>query len=248
MGMKTQTVELGTSNSIDITMEMDAKKLEEVIVTANAITREKRSLGYATQQVTSTELRNGQNTNVISSLQGKVSGVNVSSNSGAPGSSNRIVIRGGTSLTGQNQALIVVDGVPINNSNFRTNDGRNSSTSDDLNNQVDYGNRGNDINPDDIESVSVLKGPAAAALYGSRASNGAILITTKSGKRVTAGAGKSKSDITFNSSITFSNVLMLPEFQNQFGQGDVDNVFNNRRENFSWGLPFDGARTLGSGN
>ena len=120
MGMKTQTVELGTSNSIDITMEMDAKKLEEVIVTANAITREKRSLGYATQQVTSTELRNGQNTNVISSLQGKVSGVNVSSNSGAPGSSNRIVIRGGTSLTGQNQALIVVDGVPINNSNLIT--------------------------------------------------------------------------------------------------------------------------------
>ena len=241
LGMATQTIDLGTSNSIDIKMESDAKKLNEVIVTANAISREKRSLGYATQQVTSAELRNGQNTNVIGALQGKIAGVNVNSNSGAPGSSNRIVIRGGTSLTGQNQALMVVDGIPINNSNFRTNDGSNRGTSDDLNNQVDYGNRGNDINPDDIESISILKGPAAAALYGSRASNGAIIITTKSGRRLAAGSGKGKSDVTFNSSLTFSNVLKLPEFQNQFGQGDVDNVYDDRRENFSWGLPFDGA-------
>lgn len=241
MGMKTQTITLGTSNVVDVTMEIDAKKLDEVIVTANAISREKRSLGYATQQVTSAELRNGQNTNVIGALQGKIAGVNVSSNSGAPGSSNRVVIRGGTSLTQNNQALLVVDGIPISNSNFRTNDGKNNGTSDDLNNQVDYGNRGNDINPDDIESISILKGAAAAALYGSRASNGAILITTKSGRRLAAGSGKGKADVSFNSSLTFSNVLKLPEFQNQFGQGDIDNVFNDRRENFSWGLPFDGA-------
>lgn len=232
MGMKTMVVKLGASNSVDLTMEPDAKKLNEVVVTANAITREKRSLGYATQQVSSVELREGQNTNVIGALQGKIAGVNVSSNSGAVGSSNRIVIRGGTSLTGNNQALLVVDGIPIDNANNRT--------GDDLNNQVDYGNRGNDINPEDIESISVLKGPAAAALYGSRASNGAIMITTKKGKKATAGTGKSKTDVTFNSNLTFSSVLKLPEFQNQFGQGDVDNVYNDRRENFSWGEAFNG--------
>ena len=232
LGMKTVILKIGSSNVLDVSMETDAKKLTEVIVTANAITREKRSLGYATQQVSSTELREGQNTNIIGALQGKIAGVNVSSNSGGPGSSNRIVIRGGTSLSGNNQALLVVDGIPIDNANNRS--------GDDLNNQVDYGNRGNDINPDDIESISVLKGPAAAALYGSRASNGAIMITTKRGSRVAAGTGKSKMDVSFNSNITFSNVLRLPEFQNQYGEGDVDNVYNDRRENFSWGLPFDG--------
>ncbi len=233
LGMKTKVVDLGVSNTLDVTMEIATRSLDEVVVTANAISREKRSLGYATQQVTSAELRNGQNTNVIGSLQGKIAGVNVSSNSGAPGSSNRIVIRGGTSLTQNNQALLVVDGIPVNNANTRT--------GDDLNNQVDYGNRGNDINPDDIESVSVLKGPAAAALYGSRASNGAIMITTKSGRRAIGGTGTSKSEVTFNSSLTFANILKLPDFQNQFGEGDVDNVFNDRRENFSWGVAFDGA-------
>jgi TonB-linked SusC/RagA family outer membrane protein len=232
VGMKTKDVELGASNTIDVTLEQAALNIDEVVVTANAIVREKRSLGYSTQQVTSEDLNAGENPNLIGAMQGKVAGVNITSLSGAPGSAQRIVIRGGTSISGKNQPILVVDGVVIDNSNQRY--------GDDLNNQVDYGNRGNDINPDDIESISVLKGPGAAALYGSRASNGAIMITTKKGKRTVAG-GKSKMEVTLHSGVTFSNVLKYPTFQNKYGQGDLDNTFNDRRENFSWGLPFDGA-------
>jgi len=188
LGMKSQDVDVPPNNVVNITMEPDVMKLEEVVVTANAIVREKRSLGYATSQIKSDELNAGENRNVIGALQGKVSGVNITSLSGAPGSAQRVVIRGGTSLTRNNQALFVIDGVPMDNSNFRPQDPNDPDrVSDDLNNQVDYGSRGNDINPDDIESISVLKGPAAAALYGSRASNGAIMITTKSGKRKVGG-------------------------------------------------------------
>jgi TonB-linked SusC/RagA family outer membrane protein len=237
IGMKVKEVEIGTSTTVDVVMNPDVLKLDEVVVTAVAIEREKRSLGYATEQIKGSELTAGQNTNVIGAIQGKVSGVNVSSNAGAPGSSQRVVIRGGSSLLGNNQALFVVDGVPINNSNNRTQDPGNSFLDNDLNNQVDYGNRGNDINPDDIESISVLKGPAATALYGSSASNGAIIITTKKGRRIIG--GQPKTDITLSSSVTYSSILKLPTFQNEFGQGDVDNTADDRRENFSWGLPFD---------
>lgn len=232
IGMKTKDVQIGASNSIDVTLDQGALKLEEVVVTANAIVREKRSLGYSTQQVSGTDLNAGENSNVIGALQGKVAGVNITSLSGAPGSSQRIVIRGGSSITGRNQPIFVVDGIIIDNANNRT--------GDDLNDQVDYGSRGNDINPDDIESISVLKGPAAAALYGSVGSNGAIMISTKKGRRV-AGGGSSKMDVTLHSGVTFSTILKLPTFQNSFGQGDIDNTYDDRRENFSWGLPFDGA-------
>lgn len=231
ISMKSKTVDLGSSNSLDVVLDPDVTRLEEVVVTANAIVREKRSLGFATTQVKGDELNQGGNTNVIGALQGKVSGVSINSLSGAPGSSQRIVIRGGTSITGQNQALFVVDGIPIENQNFRTDN--------DLSNQVDYGNRANDINPNDIESISVLKGPAAASIYGSRASNGAIIITTKKGHRVVG--GKSKMDVSYNTNVTFSSILKTPDFQNSYGQGDLDNTVDDRRENFSWGLPFDGA-------
>ncbi len=239
VGMKSQEITLGADNVVNLTMEPEVLKLDEVVVTANAIVREKRSLGYSTTQVKSDELNAGQNQNVVGALQGKVSGVNITSLSGAPGSAQRIVIRGGTSLTRNNQALFVIDGVPMDNSNFRPQDPNDPDrVSDDLNNQVDYGNRANDINPDDIESISVLKGPAAAALYGSRASNGAIMITTKSGKRKTGGNGKM--DVTFHSNVTFATPLKLPEFQNEYGQGDLNGVEDDRRENFSWGYAFDG--------
>ncbi len=183
------------ADSMIVTLMPEALQLDETVVTANAIKREKRSLGYSTQQVSNEDLTKGQSTNVLSALQGKVSGVNITSTTGGPGSSNRVVLRGGTSITGNNQALMVVDGIPIDNSNFRT--------GDDLNNQVDYGNRANDINPDDIENVSVLKRPAAAALYGSRASNGAIIITTKHGRSMVN--ENKKMDITFSSGVTFSS-------------------------------------------
>ncbi len=230
VGMKSKEVEIGTSATVDVMMENDVMNLDEVVVTSNAISREKRSLGYATTQVKGDDLTSAKNTNVIGALEGKVAGINITSLTGGPGSSQRIVIRGGSSLVGNNQALIVVDGVPINNDNLRT--------TDDLNNQVDYGNRGNDINPEDIENISVLKGPAAAALYGSSASNGAIIITTKKGKHGVGGA--SKMDVTFSTGMTWSSILKLPTFQNTYGEGDMDNIADDRRENFSWGLPFDG--------
>jgi TonB-linked SusC/RagA family outer membrane protein len=218
------------SDSMVITLFPEALQMDEAVITANAIKREKRSLGYSTQQVSSEDLTKGQSTNVLSALQGKVSGVNVTSSTGGAGTSNRIVLRGGSSISGNNQALIVVDGIPVDNSNFRT--------GDDLNNQVDYGNRANDINPDDIENVSVLKGPAAAALYGSRASNGAIIITTKHGRSMVN--ENKKMDIVFTTGLTLSSVLKLPTTQSLYGQGDTHFTPDDRRENFSWGLPFDG--------
>lgn len=237
LGMKAQDVAIGSGTNLVIVMQPDIAGLDEVVVTAIAIQRERRSLGYATQQVDDDDLTSGRSTDPLSALQGKVSGVNITSLTGGPGTSNRIVIRGGTSLTRNNQALIVVDGVPVDNKNFRTltPDG---TQYDDLNNQVDYGNRANDINPDDIESITVLKGPAAAALYGSRASNGALIITTKKGRR-TVGTN-AKNSITYNTNLTFSSVLKLPEFQNKYGQGNLHDIVDDRRENFSWGAEFDG--------
>ncbi|MGO3807677.1 MAG: SusC/RagA family TonB-linked outer membrane protein, partial [Sphingobacterium sp.] len=161
---------------------------------------------------------------------GKVAGVNITSSSNAPGSSSRIVLRGGSSISGNNQALMVVDGMPIDNSSI-------VGGASDLA-SVDFGNRGNDLNPDDVESITVLKGPAAAALYGSRASNGALIITTKRGSK-----GGDKTDITFNSTNTFSSILKLPKFQNQYGQGYADGkggYINDPLENWSWGAPFTG--------
>lgn len=233
LGYVTQIVP-ADKDVIDINLGADVTNLKEMVVTANAIQREKRSLGYSTAQVNSDDLTQGQNSSPIAALQGKVSGVNITSGTGAPGSATRVVLRGGSSFTGSNQPLIVIDGVPIDNSAFR--DG------DDLNNQVDYGNRANDINPEDIESVTILKGPGAAAIYGSRASNGAIMYTTKSGKNMKGrGVGK-KMDISLSSNTTFSSILKLPEFQNEYGQGNIyeGNFPDDRRENFSWGKPFDG--------
>ncbi|MEO6903568.1 MAG: SusC/RagA family TonB-linked outer membrane protein [Bacteroidia bacterium] len=228
----TKKIVAADKDVIDISLSSDVTNLKEMVVTANAIPREKRRLGYSTTQLKSSDLTQGQNSSPLAALQGKVSGVNITSGTGAPGSATRVVIRGGSSFTGENQPLIVVDGVPIDNASFRS--------GDNYFNQVDYGNRGNDINPDDIESVTILKGPGAAALYGSRASNGAILYTTKSGKTKKAGANK-KMEITLNSNTTFSRVLKLPELQNEFGQGNIyGGIADDRRENSSWGLPFDG--------
>lgn len=226
IGFATQEINIDSKSVIDVTLSTDAQQLSEVVVTANNIQRESRSLGYAVTTVNTEELTQARDRSVLNSLQGKVAGVQISNASGSPGSSTRIVIRGGTSLTGNNQALFVVDGLPIDNSSF--------GTGDNLNNQVDAGNRVNDINPDDIESLTILKGPTAAALYGSRASNGAVIITTKNGK----GLKGEKSQITLNSSYSFDDVLRLPEFQNVYGQGGQFQP--DSRENFSWGPKFDG--------
>ncbi len=236
IGYTTQEINFkSASGPLSVRLSPSATQLQETIVTANAIRREKRSLGYSTTQVTGNELTTGGNSSPINALVGKAAGVNINTSANAPGSSSRIVLRGGSSLLGNNQALIVVDGVPINNDKFAT--GGNIGN---LSNQVDYGNRANDINPDDIESISVLKGPAATALYGSLGSNGAIMITTKKGRRK---EGVTKTDIEVSSSFELSSILKLPDFQNKYGQGNIyEGIPDDRRENFSWGEEFNGQQ------
>lgn len=235
IGYASQEVRAGDGdNALSVKMNATTTQLNETVITAQAVRREKRSLGYSTAQVSGDELTAGGSTSPINALAGKVAGVNVTSTANAPGTSSRLVLRGGSSILGNNQALIVVDGVPVNNSNFGTN-----GNIGNLSNQVDYGNRGNDINPDDIESVTVLKGPAATALYGSAGANGALMITTKKGRRKD---GAKKTEVEVNSGLAFSSILKYPDFQNSYGQGNIypGGIFDDRRENFSWGLPFDG--------
>jgi len=187
---------------IDLTQEQNA--LSEVVVTALGITKEKKSLGYTTQSIKGKELSDTKETNFLNSLTGKLAGVRITNSQGDMGSS-RIVIRGETSISGNNQPLFVVDGVPADNSQLSSAGGVSASR--------DFKNAIADLNPNDIESITVLKGPNAAALYGSRAAHGVVLITTKSGK-TQKGLG-----ISVSSGITISQVATLPSFQNTFGQG-----------------------------
>lgn len=230
-----ESVEVKAEDNLQVALKEKQNNLTEVVVTAQAIKREQRSLGYAAPTIKAAELTQGQSSSALTDLSGRVAGINVTSTTGAPGGSTRVVLRGGSSITGNNQALIVVDGVPYDNSDHFS--GVNNLAA------VTFGNRGNDINPDDIASVTVLEGPAAAALYGSRASNGAIMITTKSG------VNSRKAEVTFNTTNTFSSILKLPDFQNQYGQGYYTNVnsdgtldYNTEDwgDNFSWGAPFTG--------
>ncbi|RYF85870.1 MAG: SusC/RagA family TonB-linked outer membrane protein, partial [Chitinophagaceae bacterium] len=224
----------------------EASLTEVVVTTAQGIRREKRTLGYSAPTISNTDLTRGQSTSALNALQGKVSGVNITSTAGAPGSSSRVVIRGGSSLTGSNQALLVVDGIPIDNTsivggasniaNVANGASPNAIGATDARSSVDFGNRGNDLDPDDIESITVLKGPGATALYGSRASNGALIITTKSGR----GNQNKKTEVTFSTGLTLSGILKLPDLQNEYGQG-YDNVTNDPKENWSWGPKFDGV-------
>lgn len=233
-GFKSKTV-LITSTTLDIVLDENEKILEDVVVTAQSVKREKRSLGYSTTTVSSEDLNQASPVSALDALSGKVAGAQITNTSGAPGGSTRVVLRGGSSLTGDNNALIVVDGVPIDNSNF--------GFADVINNGYDAGNRGNDINPEDIESVTVLKGAAAVALYGQRGANGAILYTTKSGK-TTKNGGKSFK-VTVSENITAETPLKLPTNQNQFGQGSEDNYGNayyDTRQNWSWGPQFNGQQ------
>jgi TonB-dependent SusC/RagA subfamily outer membrane receptor len=214
-------------------MKTAAKELSGAVVTALAIRREKRELGYSATTVSSDELNQGNNVSALSALQGKTAGINITSTTGGPGGSTRVVLRGEKSIGGGNNALIVVDGVPVNNGSRTA--GRVSNGTETFLENVDFGNRGNDINPEDIESITVLKGPAAAALYGSQGANGAVMITTKSG-RSRARTGRSRTEVTYATSYTLSNVLRYPELQTKYGQGNrYEGIADDRRENFSWG-------------
>lgn len=203
--------------TLNFTLTPAATELEGIVVTALGIEKEKKALGVAQQTLDSTTLTEGaRSTNLVSDLSGKIAGINVTSAT-TQGGSARIVIRGATSINGQNQPLFVVDGIPIDNSNYT------NSTQVRGYGGFDYGNTAMDLNPDDIASVSVLKGPNAAALYGARAANGAIIVTTKSGR------GAKNFTISASSNVSFDNVGKLPSYQNQWGQGyggDVCGVWN----------------------
>ena len=174
IGMVTQLISINNRTVINVALMADNKSSKEVVITALGIKREKKALGYAVQEIKGMEMQTARDASFVNQLQGSVAGLNISSTTGGPGSSSRIVLRGVTSLSGSNQALFVIDGVPVEN---------NTSNSTTQWGGRDYGNGISDINPDDIESVSVLKGPNAAALYGSMAANGVIVITTKKARQ-----------------------------------------------------------------
>ena len=225
IGFATQDIPYTGQTALNVKLEEDAQKLDEVVVTALGMKRDKKALGYAMQELKGDELLSSREPNLANSLSGKVSGLQIVRSSNGVGGSSKIVLRGNNSLTGSNQPLIVVDGTPMDNF---------TGGVDDIwgNSGADMGNGLSDINPEDIESMTVLKGASAAALYGSRAGNGVILITTKSGKK-NEGLG-----ITVNAGITTESIFLKPDMQNSFGQGSVGAYDNQSR--LSWGPKAEG--------
>jgi len=216
-----KTVDIVAKNNMVVSLQSDALMIDELVVTAFGLKRSEKSLGFSASTVKNDEITAAKGSTVMGGLQGKVAGLTITS-AGGTGSSQKVVIRGVTSFSGSNQPLYVINGVPIQN-DFQGNNATNNS--------VDFGNLASDINPDDVESVSVLKGASATALYGSRAANGVIVITTKRG--LTGG----KLSVTYNGSVTASNVLRVPQNQETFGQGWP---FWDPAENGSWGPKLDG--------
>ncbi|WP_210487163.1 SusC/RagA family TonB-linked outer membrane protein [Rufibacter aurantiacus] len=221
IGYVNREVVIGTQNTINVTLAEDAEQLSEVVVTAVGIERQRREVNYAVQDVKGDQIAQKSEPNVVNALQGKVAGVEIISSSGMPGSGSQVFIRGLSSATGNNQPLFVVDGVPISNNTAYSSNPTVGGAS--------YSNRALDIHPNDIESMTVLKGPAAAALYGARAGNGAVIITTKRGR-----AGDV--EITFTSSFNLQEVYGLPKYQNEYGQG-INGRYNQSSTD-SWGPRF----------
>ena len=221
-----ETLEVSARPRMRIVLRSDDTNLDEIVVTAMGISRQQKTLGYSATQLDNEELTVGKLTDVTSALAGKVAGVQISASSADPGTANSVIIRGFSSINGNNQPLYIVDGVPLQQTST-LHQGQ----------QEAFGGISN-INPNDIESMTVLKGAAATALYGSRAANGVIVVTTKSGKR-----GDSRNfSITYDGSVQWRTVATLPKFQNQFGQG-----WNGKQtfiENGSWGPEFDGSQQV----
>ncbi|HTB06422.1 MAG TPA: SusC/RagA family TonB-linked outer membrane protein [Bacteroidia bacterium] len=239
-GMK--TMEAPITDNMNITMTSDALGLDEVVVTAVGISAEKKAIGNATQVVNGDALNTSGTSNVMNELDGKVAGLQVISSSGDPGAGTYLNLRGPTSLTGNNQPLIVVDGIPIDNSinnydptfaGFAA-----GGAGGQLNGGTQPTNRGLDINPSDIESITVLKGPAATALYGISAANGALIITTKKGHKNGEGLG-----IEFNSSLTWSKVSNLPSYQQTYAQGEWTDANQEDPTTATYYGPTTGERT-----
>lgn len=234
IGYVTREIKYTGQPSLNVKLVEDTQKIDEVVVTALGIKRQSRSLGYSTTQVQGEDFTLARDPNLGNALTGKVAGVSVSGNATGTGGSSRVIIRGNASLTGNNMPLYVVDGVPFSNQNLGS-----AGTWG----GIDMGDGLNNINPDDIESIQVLKGAAASALYGYRGGNGAILITTKSGKK-----GKPVS-IEFNNNLTFNTIYDYRDYQKEFGQGtygsrpaDVNSAKNS--EQSSWGAALDGGNAV----
>ena len=225
IGMVTQDVSVGGRRTIDVVLQPDSEFLTESVVTALGITREKKTLGYAIQDVGGATLLDAHEANLANALTGKVAGVEIIRSSNGPGASSRIVLRGNNSLTSLNQPLIVVDGVPMDNF-------VGASNNDFWNPSADMGSGLQDINPEDVESMTVLKGASAAALYGSRAGNGVILITTKKGRQ-NPGLG-----ITVNSTVALTTEFTRPAMQSEYGQGTLGEY--NNTSALSWGPKITG--------
>ena len=223
VGMQTQEVAI-TGTTVNVKMEADVVGINEVVVTAMGIAKEKKALGYAVSEFNSEQLEDVQMLDASTALQGKVAGVSISPSSGAPGASTRVIVRGVSSLTGSNQPLYVIDGVPVNNQYANANSTAAATTAT---RTVDFGNAASDINPNDIASISVLKGAAATSLYGSRAANGVVLIRTKSGSTNKA------LQVNVSSSYSLTEVARLPYYQGKFGQGWSNHFAY--EENGSWG-------------
>lgn len=221
IGMRTQEIPIEGRAVIDVVMESDLVGLNEVVVTALGISREKKALGYSVQDIKNDEIVRAGNTDLAGSMQGKIAGIDIKPSSGMPGASSQMVIRGARSFTGSNTPLYVIDGMPIaSDADFSTG---NSVTG------ADISNRAVDLNPADIESINILKGQAAAALYGIRASNGVVVITTKSGRGNKVG----KPIISFSHTSTFSEVSRNPEYQTTYAQGSYGSYIPST--SMSWG-------------
>jgi len=249
VGMATQEIATNGRMLIDVVLTEEAIGLDEVVVTALGIKREVKALGFASQKIGENDLSASRETSITNYLTAKVAGVQVSKTASGTGGSSNVVIRGNKSFTGSNQPLYVVDGMPIyNNSNS---DPTNAVASA----GIDYGDGIGGINPEDVESINVLKGPAATALYGSRGSNGVVILTTKSGKNAHKGIG-----VEINSGVTFEKLYLVPNYQNKFGSGygdegyadqgwgtDINGVFYLWPDNGqldSWGAPLDGKTKI----
>jgi TonB-linked SusC/RagA family outer membrane protein len=235
VGMADQDIAIGNSNTITATLSGRVSTLDEVVVTSLGIARDKRSLGYATQNLKADQIVDRGQVNLVSALQGKVAGVNITNASGSAGASVNINIRGISSFTGSNQPLFIVDGIPISNDVDRTNGGPLGTLGD---NQP--ANRALDLDLNNIESINILKGPAASVLYGSRAAAGAIIITTKKGSSM-----KGRAEIIATSNFSFQRVTGLPELQNEYGQGT--NGAYNPNSSLSWGPKFGSTPTVANG-
>jgi TonB-linked SusC/RagA family outer membrane protein len=224
IGYLTKEVSVGNSSSINISLESDKKQLGEVIVTAVGIKRTEKSLGFSATPIKAAELLQKSEPDMLKALQGKVAGVDIRTSQGTPGAATRINVRGNTSFFGNNEPLIVVDGVPYNNDQVTTTNQTAGGGA--------YSSGLSSLDPNDIASMTVLKGAAAAALYGSRASNGAVIITTKSGA---AARSKKGMEVTYSTGLSFERIANLPKYQNTYGSG---NLFAYGNTNGSWGPKF----------